>query len=277
MQPFLKWAGGKRWLVAKHPEWFDVEFSRYVEPFLGSGAIYFHLEPKRSILSDTNQALVETYNAVKSNPDEIIGLLNDHQKRHSDTYYYEIRGSEYSSDAERAAQFIYLNRTCFNGLYRVNLEGMFNVPKGTKSKVVMPSDDFRSTAKLLSGAHIKNRDFRKTIDKTKESDFLFVDPPYTIKHNNNNFIKYNEMLFSWADQKDLAKWATRAAKKGVSVLISNADHSCIHELYSSKNWTKISVPRHSVLAGSSSFRKGTSELIVSNYLSEPGQLVEPRT
>ena len=141
--PFLKWAGGKRWLAERHLDLFPTGFSRYIEPFLGSGSIFFALNPDESILSDSNPRLIETFQEVRDRPELVYQLLCNHQNAHDNEYYYEERNREYLDDpAKRAAQFIYLNRTCWNGLYRVNRKGQFNVPRGTKSAVLLNTDDF---------------------------------------------------------------------------------------------------------------------------------------
>ena len=275
--PFLKWAGGKRWLVAYHSDWLRKSEGRHIEPFLGSGAVYFHLAPDQSVLSDSNKELIETYRAIRDDPDSVVRQLKIHQNQHSDDYYYEIRARKPRTPSTRAARFLYLNRTCFNGLYRVNLYGEFNVPKGTKSAVILPSDDFFATSQLLQTAELFATDFEETIEDVKANDFIYVDPPYTVKHNNNNFVKYNEHIFSWSDQNRLSKCILKAAQRGAHVLISNADHPSIRELYKNKIWAKLSVDRFSRLAASSDFRRDTTELVISNYLSRTGKIVEPRT
>ncbi len=274
--PFLKWAGGKRWLVAERPEWFRLHASRHVEPFLGSGAVFFGVEPPKAILSDLNAELIETYLTMRDRPAEVWNRLCEHQRHHSKEYYYRIRAATCRTSVTRAARFIYLNRTCFNGLYRVNLRGEFNVPKGTKSAVLLPTDDFCSVSKLLRRAQFFAGDFSKTISKVGEGDFLYVDPPYTVRHNTNNFLKYNEQIFSWCDQQRLAKDLVLAARRGAHILMSNADHPCIHGLYASSVWRQFPVPRFSKLASSAQYRKATTELVVSNYLTAKGEQEDPR-
>jgi len=193
--------------------------------------VFFSLQPSQSILSDINSDLIETYQAIKDRPEIVEHYLRIHHKKHSKEYYYHVRDSMLRSRFSRAAKFIYLNRTCWNGLYRVNLKGKFNVPIGTKTKVIMESDDFQKISDLLNNAEIKVSDFEKTIDMAKAGDLVFVDPPYTIKHNNNNFIKYNECLFSWEDQIRLREALCRAKCRGANILITNANHHCIKELY----------------------------------------------
>jgi len=259
--PFLKWAGGKRWLINSHPELFKFKYNRYIEPFLGGGSVFFHLSPDISILSDKNTNLIETYSEVKSNATNVYKLLEHHQVNHSKDYYYTIRSTEFTSAYERAAQFIYLNRTCWNGLYRVNVKNKFNVPIGTKSKVVIESaEEWGRIASILNNATILSSDFEAIIDKSQKGDFVFVDPPYTVMHDNNGFIKYNDKLFSWDDQVRLRDTVARAKKRGSRIIITNADHYSIKNLYS--DFKQIEIQRSSVLAGSKDYRRKVNELII---------------
>lgn len=231
--PFLKWAGGKRWLCDRFAEFFPTSFQFFIEPFLGSGAAFFHLRPQTAFLGDANGELVDAYLAIKEDWRKVQELLEQHQQNHGYRYYYKTRALA-PVDLNlfhRAARFIYLNRSCWNGLYRVNLKGVFNVPKGTKSEIVLPSDDFARISALLQGADIRQCDFETLIAKAEEGDFVFVDPPYTVKHNYNGFVKYNENLFSWADQIRLRDALERAQRRGVQIMITNACHSSIKELY----------------------------------------------
>lgn len=276
MTPFLKWAGGKRWLVSRHASWLRSDAKRYIEPFLGSGAVYFYLHPTSAILSDLNADLVTTYEALRDSPLKVKRYLAAHHKSHTQDYYYRLRESRPRSPATIAARFIYLNRTCFNGIYRVNLQGVFNVPKGTKDYALLPTDDFEAVSCRLQSAQLVACDFADTIDRARDGDFLYIDPPYTVQHNNNNFLKYNEHIFSWADQKRLAACLTQAAKRGVSILVSNANHPCIHELYCATCWQRLTVSRFSRLASSSQHRRGTTEVVIANYLNENGEQEDPR-
>ncbi len=275
--PFLKWPGGKRWLVSEHVDWFSSENGRHIEPFLGGGAAFFRSMPQSAILTDANTQLISTYEALRDEPTKVLSHLQHHHLSHNTAYYYSIRDRSFRSPASKAAQFIYLNRTCFNGIYRVNLRGGFNVPIGTKSCVLMPTDDFQAVSELLRRAKLRARDFAITIKLAREKDFLYIDPPYTVQHNNNNFVKYNEHIFSWADQIRLAQASLRAAKRGVKVLISNADHPSVCGLYLDKVWGQVKIHRHSVLASAAEKRRPTTELIVSNYLTSDGEIVEVRT
>lgn len=259
--PFLKWAGGKRWLIDSEVSVFPTRFRQYIEPFLGSGAVYFHLAPQRAILSDLNAELIETYQAIRNDWRSVVRLLARHHKNHSKSYYYKLRATTCRSVASRAARFIYLNRTCWNGLYRVNLRGEFNVPKGTKTDVILHTDDFAAIAKLLQRATLIHSDFEPIVDKAGRNDFVFVDPPYTVKHNFNNFIKYNEKLFSWDDQIRLKECLVRAKARGAIIVVTNAFHDSIKELY--RDFGRfVKLTRSSVIAASASYRKECEELVI---------------
>ena len=261
--PFLKWAGGKRWLVAKYPALFTGQFKRYIEPFLGGGAAFFAMAPKRSILSDVNARLISAYAAVKAAPDQIIEQLKQHQELHSDSYYYYMRDATYSDPIAAAAQFIYLNRTCWNGLYRVNKQGKFNVPRGTKNTVLLESDDFLRISKILKGATLIACDFAETLDLAGGGDFAFVDPPYASKHT-QHFLKYHDTLFSWLDQERLFRVACKAKRRGAKIMITNVDHPSVRKLYRAfGNVQRVS--RANVLAGIGGTRGQTTELVITSW------------
>jgi len=261
--PFLKWAGGKRWLTHNNENIFPPcnSYNRYIEPFLGSGAIFFHLKPKNAILADINEDLIETYNVVKNNPMELENMLSYHHKKHSKEYYYNIRNKNFKNSIKKAAKFIYLNRTCWNGLYRVNKKGEFNVPIGTKTKVILGTDDFLSISKLLKDVKIVKMNYFETISYAQKGDFIFIDPPYTVKHNSNAFVKYNETLFSWRDQEQLRDCISRALKNGCKILVTNAFHNSIKELYKGLG-EMICLSRPSILASNSRKRGIYEELII---------------
>lgn len=263
MEPFLKWAGGKRWLISNSTITFPemLEADRYLEPFLGGGAVFFHLKPSNGYLSDINDELINSYINVRDNWADLIDILLKYDKCHSQEFYYQIRASKPRTYLKRAARFIYLNRTCWNGLYRVNKKGEFNVPIGTKTRVVLESDNFQELSSLLSNIDIVACDFEETIDKAIEGDFLFIDPPYTVKHNMNGFVKYNENIFSWDDQIRLKNAVIRAINRGVWVLLLNANHSSIKTLYKGVG-EMITLERASVIAGNSEARGVYSELAI---------------
>lgn len=262
--PFLKWAGGKRWLVSAFPELFPHSFNTYIEPFLGSGAVFFHLTPAKAILSDTNAELINTYEAIQLDWRSIARELRVLHENHSQDLYYEIRKKSYKSKSKRAAKFIYLNRTCWNGLYRVNLKGEFNVPIGTKENVILGSDNFKEVSKILKNTKLIVSDFQEVIDASNKNDFLFIDPPYTVRHNLNGFVKYNDKLFSWDDQIRLRDTIENAVSRGVKVLLTNANHESVKELYKGIG-EMIAVERQSVISGNAANRGKYSELIVKTY------------
>lgn len=258
--PPLKWAGGKRWLTAQNEYFVPKGFNRYFEPFFGSGALFFHLRPARSCISDVNEDLINLYKVIKCSPVDLQALLREHHNLHNKEYYYKVRAMAPDCSVSKAARLLYLNRTCWNGLYRVNKQGRFNVPIGTKSAVCMKTDDFEALSKILANADISARDFEESIDLADEGDFVFADPPYTVAHNNNGFIKYNEALFSWEDQVRLRNAIKRAASRGAICVVTNADHESIHQLYHGFKIRKLS--RVGVIAGASVARGKFDELII---------------
>jgi len=258
--PFLKWAGGKRWLVKYSAELIPDFSGKYLEPFLGSGAIFFHLKPKAALLSDKNHQLIETYKAIQSDWRPVLAKLKEHHRKHSKEYYYSVRKSSPRKTHTKAAKFIYLNRTCWNGLYRVNLQGDFNVPVGSKKNVILDTDDFEAISESISGVDFQSGDFEQVLRKAGPDDFVFVDPPYTVKHNHNGFIKYNETLFSWSDQVRLRKSIDLAVARGAKILVSNADHPSIQDLYG--DYEQISLDRLNVLSGKAEFRGRYAERLI---------------
>jgi len=261
IKPFLKWAGGKRWLVSNHSNLIPRDYGRYIEPFLGSGAVFFHLLPNKALLGDTNEPLIITYNALKHNWKLVHRYLRRHQTLHSKDYYYQVRASSPRSMATKAAKFIYLNRTCFNGLYRVNLEGKFNVPIGTRQSVIRADDQFSDISTALESADLYPADFENLINLATANDLIFADPPYTVTHNNNSFIKYNEKLFSWSDQLRLFHALKRAQKRGAKVISTNACHPKIMELYQ-KDFRIIEVCRNSLISSKNEQRKLSQEIVI---------------
>lgn len=266
MEPFLKWAGGKRWFIKNYNDLLpkENEYKKYLEPFLGGGAMFFHLKPQKAILNDVNSELINVYEQIKYNWEDINLELIRLNKIHTKELYYQVRDSIPTDEIERAIRFIYLNRTCWNGLYRVNKKNEFNVPIGTKDKVILGADDFGLTSKTLKKAKLLSEDFESIIKKGRRDDFIFVDPPYTVKHNKNGFIKYNENLFSWDDQVRLKKALVKAIDKGVKVLILNANHDSIKDLYCGVG-EFIEVARASVISGNKENRGIYEELVIKCY------------
>lgn len=259
--PFLKWAGGKRWLVGERVHNFPARYERYIEPFLGSGAVFFALQPKSAILADTNRQLVETYIAIQQDWRKLVSLLRKHHRMHTKAHYYAVRRSMPRTMHVRAARLLYLNRTCWNGLFRVNKRGQFNVPIGTKKNVLLKTDDFEYVHKLLRNVILECSDFEPIIDSARKGDLVFVDPPYTVKHNHNGFTKYNEKLFSWQDQVRLRDCLIRAKERGALIVATNANNRSVRKLYL-QGFKVRSVQRLSVIAADSRRRGKSTELLI---------------
>lgn len=262
MRPFLRWAGGKRWLANAGTILIPTA-GRYVEPFLGGGAIFFSQVASRALLSDLNPYLINAYQWMKKDSDRLFNALMTHFDNHDSDYYYSIRSGVGFDTLSDAAALIYLNRACFNGLFRVNLTGKFNVPIGTKLFALRDREEFVGWANKLQTADLLTDDFESIIDRCIRGDFLFVDPPYTVKHNGNGFIEYNEKIFSWDDQVRLAACLARAKDRGVEFLLTNADHDNVRSLYSDR-YTLASRQRGSEMAGKAANRGQTTELLVAS-------------
>ncbi|MER9018562.1 Dam family site-specific DNA-(adenine-N6)-methyltransferase [Mesorhizobium sp. M0601] len=257
----LKWAGGKRWLANRHRELFPNHFKRYFEPFLGGASIFLGLRPQNSILSDANAELIAMYRAIRDDWSSVAEQLESHAGLHSESYYYLQRSSPPDERFARAAWFLYMNRACYNGLYRVNRSGEFNVPKGSKSEILLKTDDFSAVSSAFSESELISKDFETIVDMSSEGDFVYLDPPYTVKHNYNGFNKYNERLFSWSDQERLAKSVLKAKGRGVKLAVSNANHTSVLELY--KTFGEIvELTRHSTIGGLKASRASITEIFV---------------
>ena len=264
IEPFLKWPGGKRWLTSRHLEMFPKTYGKYIEPFLGGAAVFFALSPEDAYLSDANAELINAYNRIKTGRLKIERSLARYQKKHDSEFYYKVRNRRPKDPIARAARFLYLNRTCFNGIYRVNKEGNFNVPIGTKDTVSFEDGYLENVEKALKNARIRTRDFAIAIGNANKGDFVFIDPPYTVMHNNNGFVKYNAQLFSWADQARLATAIKAASTRGAFIMMSNADHASVKALYNGFG-THHTLTRSSVLAGDPGYRRNATELLITNY------------
>lgn len=265
MHPFLKWPGGKRWFVQQHAHLIPRTYKRYIEPFLGGGAVFFYLQPEEAILGDANADLINTYKGIQQHWEALETELGKHQLLHSDTHYYEVRRQAPADLVSQAARMLYLNRTCFNGIYRVNLKGEFNVPKGSKSTVVLEFESFEKIAALLQGAEILCDDFESTINCAEAGDLVFADPPYTVRHNNNGFIKYNEKLFTWEDQERLARALARARDRGASIVSTNANYGLLREIYHNLGFHLMEISRYSSIAAKAASRRNFEELIILSH------------
>ena len=260
-KPFLMWAGGKRWIVDALRDLPIPTFTRYIEPFLGSGSVFFNLNPEEAVLSDLNRPLIDTYRAIRDDWKAVVRQLQWHQERHSFRHYYEVRSAHPVDKFARAARFIYLNRTCWNGLYRVNQAGVFNVPIGTKTEVIGPEENFEEVAHSLESARLHSGDFSWAILQARKGDLIYADPPYTINHDKNGFLKYNQRLFAWEDQIRLKTALLMAMSKGASVIVSNAHHESIRKLYT-EQFTLIEVQRFSRISGTNKGRRAGCEYLI---------------
>jgi DNA adenine methylase len=269
---FLKWAGGKLQLIEQLESLFPRNFNNYYEPFIGSGAIFFYvkskLKPNKVILSDTNDELVNCFVVVRDKPSELVELLLKHKKKHSKEYYYAIRRikSDSLDSANRAARMIYLNKTCFNGLYRVNSKGQFNVPLGD---YVNPSIFHKNTlfraSQLLQGVHLEVMNFEKVLDFAGKDDFVYFDPPYIPVSKTSSFTRYSRSDFSVNEQKQLSEVFRILDSRGCYVMLSNSDHALTRELYRDYDKNTIKVRAKRLINSVGSRRGAINELIVTNY------------
>jgi len=256
--PLLKWAGGKRRLLRDILELAPSSFSNYFEPFFGGGAMFFSLLPPKATLSDANSELIQMYVQVRDNLDMVLRSLR--RLRNSEEDYYRVRAANPRTPAAKAARLIYLCTLSFNGIHRQNLRGEFNVPYGYKTHIdACDEAKLRQTSVSLQGKTILQDDFEHAVKPAGKGDFVYFDPPYTVAHGNNGFIKYNAKIFSWADQKRLASVALRLKRAGCTVIISNADHPSIRELY--PGFKVRVIERHSIMAASSEFRRPVRECL----------------
>jgi DNA adenine methylase len=234
-KPFLKWAGGKGRLIPQYQPFLPKEFDTYYEPFLGGGALFFHLRPRRAVLSDINPELVNVYTCVRDRVDDLIEHLERHAENHSHDFYYKMRSSDPDASIERAARLLYLNKTCFNGLYRVNAQGQFNVPIGRYSNPrICDPDLLHAASKALQPATIIQRSFDRILDSPVSSqDFVYFDPPYQPLSLTSNFTSYSRDVFTSEHQIQLRDVFAQLAQQKVQVMLSNSDCPFIRESYKS--------------------------------------------
>jgi DNA adenine methylase len=277
--PFVKWAGGKTQILDKLYSSIPFEFGRYFEPFLGGGALFFYLISNKNMkftthLSDINSELINSYVVVKDNVEKLMELLRGHEieyKKAPLQYYYQLRKDlkTTTDSVARAARFIALNRTCYNGLYRVNSQGLFNVPWGKyKDPVICNSGNLRNISLALkhSKAIIEVSSYKEILlEKTKEGDFIYLDPPYNPVSSTAYFTKYTNSGFNYKDQEELAAIFRKLDERKCKVLLSNSDTKFIKELYSdfAKYIVEVDVVRS--INCNASKRAGHKELIIRNY------------
>lgn len=264
-KPFLKWAGGKGQLIPQYEPYFPETFDTYYEPFLGGGAIFFHLLPRRAVLTDINPELVNVYQCVRDQVRGVIHRLEHHQQHHSQDYYYWVRSHLGSTPLERAARLIYLNRTCFNGLYRENSKGQFNVPMGRyKNPKICHPELLYAVSDALRQTEIAVRPFDALLDTAITSrDFVYLDPPYYPISATSRFTSYNRFAFSKADQIRLKEVFATLAHRGVRVMLSNSDCPFIRELYQEFNIHTITAIR--AINSNAQKRGKITEVLVTSY------------
>jgi len=266
MNSFLKWPGGKRWLTNVIKDLVPQQYSNYYEPFLGGGAVFFSLTPKKGVISDINPELINLYTAMRDYPLTLKHLMRQHQELHSHEYYYQIRSKQYIDPVEQAARFLYLNRTCYNGMYRVNRNGQFNVPIGTKTDCIYDVDLFEEYSFALKNVKISTNDFAVTIQQASSDDLIFADPPYaSAQKKDTPFLKYNDRLFTWDDQTRLHNVLVAAKMRGVKVILTNANYQEIKDIYTESGFFITEVNRTSNIASKSDKRSIVSELLITSF------------
>jgi DNA adenine methylase len=259
--PLVKWPGGKRRLLPALLHCVPQEFGAYHEPFAGGAALFFALQPDRATLSDLNEDLISMYSAVRDDPDRVISVLR--RFRNDEKEYYRIRDAYQPRDRfTKAARFLYLQRLAFNGIYRENLRGEFNVPYGYKTYLGSYSpQEIRTASASLQRAALVSATFGISLRRVAKGDLVYMDPPYTVSHNNNGFIKYNQRLFTWDQQVQLANLSRELARRGVHVIISNAYHAPLLRLYA-PYFHVFRFRRFSVIASKSVHRREVSEMVI---------------
>lgn len=268
--PIVKWVGGKGRLLGQLVPLLPagVELMRHVEPFIGGGAVFFARRPDRALLSDVNPELVHTYQAVRDDVDGVIGALARHAAHHDTEHFYAVR-ERYNarldrSPVERAAMFIYLNKTCFNGLHRVNRRGEFNVPAGRyKSPRILDEPGLRASSRALAGADIRCDGFEALLENARPGDFVYLDPPYEPVSETASFTAYAQDGFSRADQTRLRDVCRELDRRGCKLMLSNSDVPFIRELYKAFRIDTVMAPRAVSCDGAN--RRAVSEVVVRNY------------
>ncbi|WP_040214920.1 DNA adenine methylase [Clostridium polynesiense] len=270
VEPFLRWAGGKTWLIKEIDKMIGkLNYNRYFEPFLGGASVFFALQHnKKAYLSDINEELIDSYITIRDFPNEVIELFSKY--KNTETDYYNIRELKPQTNVEKAARFIFLNQTSYNGLYRVNRKGEYNVPYGFRKRWEYDITRILNASQKLKKANLSSGDFELNKYKIQEKDLVFLDPPYTVSHNNNGFIEYNKVLFSLEDQHRLSRYINYVKKKGAYYILTNAAHVTIKEIFE-KDDRRILVDRYSLIGGKNSKREKVSEYIFTNIPEEVGE------
>ncbi|MEH7514251.1 DNA adenine methylase [Gottfriedia acidiceleris] len=271
MQPFLKWAGGKRQLISQIEPYVQIGEGTYFEPFLGAGAILFHFQPQKAIVNDINNELYNVYSVVKNRFGDLVEELIKHKENNDSDYFYKIRAldrtEEYGdlSDVEKAARFIYLNKTCFNGLYRVNSKGQFNVPYGKyKNPDILNEKVLEDVHKYFNNKNITllNGDFETAVKDAKEGDFVYFDPPYDPLSETSSFTSYAQEGFGRNEQFRLRDTFKELNDRGVKVLLSNSDTPFIRDIYHEFTDKIITVQASRAINAKASGRGKINEVLI---------------
>lgn len=273
-KPFVKWAGGKRQIIDKLLKLIPENYNTYYEPFVGGGALLFELAPKNAVINDSNQELMNVYKTISSDKgfEETLRLLNHYESKHNEEFYYKIRNLDKDqkkfaklTNAEHAARTVYLNKACFNGLYRVNRKGEFNVPFNKKLKVnTYDSQNMTLAYVYFQTNHITmlNCDFEEAVKDAKKGDFIYFDPPYD-SENEATFNSYTENGFGKEEQIRLAKVYKELSERGCYVMLSNHNTTLIHELYKEYHIHIITAKRN--INSNGKKRGKVEEVIITNY------------
>lgn len=270
-KPFLQWVGGKREMIPQYKDYFPKKYNQYFEPFLGGGAMFFELAPEKAFLNDNNQELFETYKGVRDFPEMVIDILNRLKERHSLELYMRIRELDREYDIfsefrsyEIAARTIYLNQTCFNGVYRVNQKGQFNVPIGSSlNRVICNKDTILKASKVLKKSNITCSDFEGAIANVHKGDLVFLDPPYYPISKHSDFTRYTKEKFYQEDQVRLKETIIKLSEKGAYIMLANSDCDFIRNLYKDFNIHTVQSSRS--LNCKSDKRGKVSEVLITNY------------
>ena len=267
--PFLKWAGGKGQLLEQYSKYFPKKFNRYFEPFIGGGAVFFHLTPENAFLSDSNEELINCYKQIRDNPYELMRLLDIHKQNYFENkkdYFYKIRAQVYEGldDTAKAARTIFLNKTCYNGLYRLNSWGEFNVPLGRyKSPQIYDPENILAVSKVLEKVQLKVMNYDEIEKLAEPGDLVYLDPPYHPLNSTSSFTSYTESNFSDEDQKKLALLYHQLDKKGCKVMLSNSNTELIQDLYKRYRQIKINATRS--INSKAAKRSAIRELLILNF------------
>ena len=260
--PILRWAGGKRWLKPNLDKYLPKNgFNNYHEPFVGGAAILLHLRPQKAYISDLNSGLINAYKAVRDHPHELISFLKEFKNIEEE--YYKIRKIEFDDEIQEAARFIYLNYASFNGIFRVNLKGEYNVPYGKRIGFIYNYENLLNVSNALKNIHMSSGDFVNSLINIKQGDLIFLDPPYTVTHNNNGFIQYNKKIFSIEEQVKLSNMITKIKEIGAIYIMTNAAHPKIKEIFNHGD-SIFEVSRGSSIGGKNAKRGQFSEYIFTN-------------